>query len=333
MTKHSVFISFKNTFDGKPTADAEIAEKLYTQLTQCGIETFYSNDTIKSLGASEYKQAINNALDNASVLILIGSRLDFIQEETSPWVYYEWEKFHSEYIYNRKRKIIVPYLSQAISREQTPFELRDLETFKLEKNAVDDVVEFVVNFLVSRNIIVKPAIYEKNEKSSVEQKNSFILDEVKPVQQVATNVTVYPDKTAKTLKRAKICCWVHIAMVSIYLLSIPVFFLSGMSGAAFPIMFLGFLCYPSCSLLLDYGRKLKILPKAVFASFIAVMCIPVFSVVMVILDAFGVWVLNRDESFPIVLSIVMLFIPGVGIVSSFVYSVILLRKKRSSIKG
>ena len=327
MSTHSVFISFKNTFDGKPTADAKIAEELYTQLTQCGIDTFYSNDTIKSLGASEYKQAINNALDNASVLILIGSRLDFIQEETSPWVYYEWEKFHSEYIYNRKQKVIVPYLSESISRKEKPFELRDIQTFTLEKNSIDDVLVFVINSLAAQKR--KETKLVDNVVTQSKQQSHVISDEVKSTNKVADTEVLPTDKTAKRLKSAKIAAWVNIAIVSLTVLVDLILCLADESTLiTFGLTILVFstvICYPSVSVLIHYGRKLRLVPKALNVVLITLLCMPIMAIIMAFF--------HTDEAWFYVVLLIPILAPSVAFLGSIAYSAIVLRKKPSDIKS
>ena len=86
MDKTRVFLSYKNTdADGKVLRDAFLAEELYTELSRRGINTFYSSKSIKRLGEANYKIAIDNALDEATVLVAIGTSPDNLN---SNWVNY-----------------------------------------------------------------------------------------------------------------------------------------------------------------------------------------------------------------------------------------------------
>ena len=115
MGKKTVFISYKNSDDGKPTEDSKIADALYARLCSIGVNTFYSNITLIETGSSLYKEAIEQALDEATVLILIGTRVDYIE---SRWVKYEWSCFHEDILAEAKPNgIIIPYLSRTIQRK------------------------------------------------------------------------------------------------------------------------------------------------------------------------------------------------------------------------
>jgi hypothetical protein len=72
--QYDVFISFKNLDDaGRPTRDAEIATEVHRFLTSQGLRVFLSTFTLEQLGASDYKRAIDSAVDSAYVLVAIGT--------------------------------------------------------------------------------------------------------------------------------------------------------------------------------------------------------------------------------------------------------------------
>ena len=86
MDTFDVFISFKNTGDdGRRADDAMLAELVYKELCARKIPTFYSNVTLLQLGESVYKRSIDGALDTAKVLVVIGTRLEYIE---SRWIGY-----------------------------------------------------------------------------------------------------------------------------------------------------------------------------------------------------------------------------------------------------
>ena len=139
---NSVFISFKNSQpDGSPTSDSEIAKKLYSKLIQAGISTFFSNVTLMEFGEAAYKDAIEKALDEASVLVVIANNADYL---TSRWIKYEWSSFHEEILSGDKETgAIIPYLHSSIQRKDRPLALRNLETFTTDNDPVDKVVQFI----------------------------------------------------------------------------------------------------------------------------------------------------------------------------------------------
>ena len=335
MTNYSVFISFKNTFDGKPTVDADIAKKLYDTLTKKGVATFYSNDTIKSLGASEYKQVINDALDSSAVLILIGSRLEHIKKDTAQWVHYEWGNFHSECMYSNGSKILVPYLSDAIARKDKPFELREIQTFTIENDSVDDVVEFVMNFLnaqrgeKAKSTLAEQITTDKSTKSATSKASAEakpkVTDEA-PIERV-TEVVPPVDKVEKTRKRAKIANWINLPILSFIILACCITLLicyNEMGSEFFLSWFLilmafTFACYPFACVLIHFARKLKVLPKVLLGVFITLMCLPLVGI--------STWIVFIDYEWSVYVIISTVFVaPNVSIVMSIAYSIIVLLK-------
>jgi len=81
---YDVFISFKNLDEkGVPTPDAELANEVYNFLTSKGLSIFISTVTLESLGVSNYKKAIDEALDAASIMIAVGTSTENLNSE---WV-------------------------------------------------------------------------------------------------------------------------------------------------------------------------------------------------------------------------------------------------------
>lgn len=143
---YDAFISFKNNdATGQRTADSRIAEALYAQFKDAGINAFFSNVTLFEFGETAYKDAIEHAIIDARVMVVIGTSLEHL---TSTWVKYEWSSFHEEILSGDKPGgTIVPYLSQSITRAERPMALRNFESFAIEATPVDQVVAFVLSAL------------------------------------------------------------------------------------------------------------------------------------------------------------------------------------------
>lgn len=143
---YEVFISFKNTGeDGARTQESRIAETLYARLKEAGVETFFSNVTLFEFGEAAYKDAIEKAIVETKVLVVIGAALENI---TSTWVKYEWSSFHEEILSGDKPDgIIVPYLSGGIPRAQRPLALKNYETFAIETQTPEEVTAFILSHL------------------------------------------------------------------------------------------------------------------------------------------------------------------------------------------
>lgn len=159
---NNVFISFKNSDDGNPTPDALLAKQLYTELVTQGISTFFSNITLMEFGEAAYKDAIEKALDEASVLVLIATKLEYIN---STWVKYEWSSFHGEMLSgDKKNGIIVPFLHSSIQRKDRPLAIRNTESFCTDTDSVSKVAEFI-KANINREVSEKPQIKFSSDKT------------------------------------------------------------------------------------------------------------------------------------------------------------------------
>lgn len=146
---YDVFISFKNTDSfGNETIDVKLAEELYHNLQKDGINTFFSKIILLEQGAAAYKNAIETALDEAKVLIVISTSKEYLD---SKWVSYERESFHNDILSGRKTNAcIVPYLKNIYGND-IPRSLRNYQTFSIDSSTVNDVCDFIKNFLKKPN--------------------------------------------------------------------------------------------------------------------------------------------------------------------------------------
>lgn len=136
-----VFISFKNSDgNGNPTTDSVVAGELYNALIEKGISAFYSNSSLKMLGESAYTKAIDDALDEAGVLVVVSDKPEYLK---SQWVHYEWNAFHNELLSGRKPDAqIVAYFGD-FTQAETPLPLRSRETFRIGTHSVKEVADFI----------------------------------------------------------------------------------------------------------------------------------------------------------------------------------------------
>lgn len=125
----SVFIAFKQLApNGERTRDSQIAELLYLMLQSYGIRTFFSMVSLEILGAAAFKNTINSALDEATVMIVVGTSKENI---CARWVQYEWGSFHQDMLDGKKGENarIFTYLEN-MNVEELPRELRGFEGFQ-----------------------------------------------------------------------------------------------------------------------------------------------------------------------------------------------------------
>ncbi len=142
---YQVFISFKNEWEGKPTRDSEIAHELYTELKKHGIEVFFSNEEIQRKGRPDYGRLIDDALEEAKMLILVGTRADFVK---SRWVEYEWDLFNNEICSGRKDGKIITVL-EGMDVGALPICLRRWQSYGSSVSDIANAAKMAVNALNS----------------------------------------------------------------------------------------------------------------------------------------------------------------------------------------
>ncbi len=135
MAKYDIFISFKHTDDdGRITKDCEMAESLYFALQKKGYNPFFSKRSIIDVGRSDYIDLINEALEEAKILVAVAtSRANL----TSPWVKREINMFSAMMMQeNDGSRVIISFLSPDFPLKQLPANLSDRQFFLDEKGVV-----------------------------------------------------------------------------------------------------------------------------------------------------------------------------------------------------
>lgn len=118
MTNYDVFISCKSE-------DYSLAEEVYSFLNAHHIHTFLASKELRKLGDSEYREAIEDALECAEHLIILASKPEYIK---SKWVKYEWGLFLNAKIDGYKEGNIITILN-GIEPKDISFALRRYESF------------------------------------------------------------------------------------------------------------------------------------------------------------------------------------------------------------
>lgn len=105
---YDVFISYKRTDnDGRRTLDSQIAKRLYLHLTEKGYRVFFAEETLHEVAGEKYEPYIFAALNSATVMILFGSRKEFIE---ATWVKNEWRRFLTLQREDVKKALIPAYI-------------------------------------------------------------------------------------------------------------------------------------------------------------------------------------------------------------------------------
>jgi len=137
---YDVFISFKNTAPGGGlTVDRTIAERLHMMLRDEGLEVFFSE---KDLSTTAFMNEIYRALEEAPLLILIGSSVDYIK---SKWVMSEWQNFLGAMNIGKKPDGQIMTVLCDITNRDLPIELANFQSYDADN--LDGAVDFAFKAL------------------------------------------------------------------------------------------------------------------------------------------------------------------------------------------
>ena len=122
MTEYDVFISSKSE-------DYAYAEEVYQFLVSKGLKVFLSSLELDRLGDAEYAEAIDEALDSSSHMIVIASNISYVK---SKWVKYEWSTFCNDLKCGFRDGNVVTILGGNIKLSQLPASLRHKQSFSFD---------------------------------------------------------------------------------------------------------------------------------------------------------------------------------------------------------
>lgn len=138
--KYDVFISFKNTDpNGGLTLDRTIAQRLHDKLLDEGLNVFFSE---KDLSDTAFVDEIFAALDQAELLILVGTSVDYV---TSRWVKSEWSHFFGAMNSGKKQEGRIMTVLHGIVPNDLPLPLSNFQSFKADN--LDEAVAYAFRTL------------------------------------------------------------------------------------------------------------------------------------------------------------------------------------------
>lgn len=112
-----VFICYKETDEhGRRTPDSVLAQELYYELEEAGLKAFFSRITLEDKLGSAYEPYIFAALNSAKVMIVIGTKKDYLN---AVWVKNEWSRYLA-LIKKGEDKVLVPAY-----KDMDPYDLPD----------------------------------------------------------------------------------------------------------------------------------------------------------------------------------------------------------------
>ncbi len=193
---YRVFISYKHTsMDGKSvTKDYAIAADLHKTLTQAGIPTFFSE---KDLSTGDYINEIYDALEEADIMIVVGTRPEHIR---SRWVKEEWSTFGAAINGNLKPNGDIYTFLDGMSVTDLPMMLYKRQSYTTREKAA----------LVQR---VKSQLGIKDEPQPVQESKPEPAKESKPQPVPKPAKEKKPKAKTTAVKRTPIIVTVAVVLV------------------------------------------------------------------------------------------------------------------------
>lgn len=172
---YDIFISYKeqDSEASARTEDSLTAEELYNEFTKLGYKVFYSRYSLKHIAGHSYEPYIFAALNSAKVMILVGTKIEYI---TSPWVENEWSRF-LKLKRNNYRKILIPVFSMNLIKE-CPKELSGIQALNIQKITFLDDLKNIINREIGENGKQKAennfydSNYETHEAEKINKKSN-----------------------------------------------------------------------------------------------------------------------------------------------------------------
>ena len=130
----NVFISAKND-------DIPVAQRIFDFLQSQGIHAFFGPVSLPQMGQADYREQIDNTIETASHMILVGSSRKNIE---SFWVKAEWSMFINEKRAGRKQGNLITLVVGGLEIADLPIALRQFEVIDLEEQgALDKLLHYV----------------------------------------------------------------------------------------------------------------------------------------------------------------------------------------------
>jgi hypothetical protein len=129
----TVFISAKSE-------DYSLAARVHEFLESRGVPAFFSYASLPSLGSSDYRKKIDQALDQADHLIVVTSST---KNATSSWVEAEWGFFINEKRSDRKPGNLITVIAGGMRPQDLPPSLRSYEVVPLTEEGLERAWHFV----------------------------------------------------------------------------------------------------------------------------------------------------------------------------------------------
>jgi TIR domain/PTS HPr component phosphorylation site len=130
-----------DVFISKVTEDLDYAKELYFFLERSGQRTFLSEFSIRKESDSDFQEVIEQALNSAKHLIVLGSRPAAFK---SDWVKAEWRTFLAEKRAGRKHGNLITIRTGHFGIEKLPIALRTFQSIEWGEDCFLAVRDFLI---------------------------------------------------------------------------------------------------------------------------------------------------------------------------------------------
>ena len=177
---YDIFICYKDSdlANGiKRTQDSYEAQELYTFLTDLGYHVFYSHITLRDKVGEKYEPYIFNALSTAKVMIVYGSKPEYI---TSTWLKNEWTRYQKRIKLGEKNPGSLLVACEGFSPNELPTSLSSMQCFDAsDKMFYRDLEKRVIELLSRKKSSSTPKPSSVEAPKKVKEKKPKVKKEKK----------------------------------------------------------------------------------------------------------------------------------------------------------
>lgn len=168
---YDVFISYKDSDKEnniERTQDSFDAYELYVFLKDRGYRVFFSRESLRGKEGDKYEPYIFNALNTAQVMIVYGSKPEYIE---SPWVKNEWMRYYKRIRHGDKQDNSLILAYKGFNPSKLPKPLCDIQGVDLGRAAIGfgDIEAKVSEILINakkRQKMVRRTVKVRREQTS-----------------------------------------------------------------------------------------------------------------------------------------------------------------------
>ncbi len=173
---YDIFLCYKDSdlANGvERTADSIAVQELYIHLTEQGYRVFYSRESLRDKVGEKYEPYIFNALSTAKVMLVYGSKPEYI---TSTWLKNEWTRYIKRIQAGEKQANSLLVACDGFSPEQLPSSLSTRQCFDATKRSFySDLDKRIKQLVQSEEKETKPEAAEEKPKKPKKKAKKLII--------------------------------------------------------------------------------------------------------------------------------------------------------------